>query len=148
MAKAKNVMEQSAAELQLRAALAKVSELRDAVNVGKTNGISHAEIKLQETFLVLWKKGNLVLKKEDAKRLYESTTEKLRGKNIIHAKNHLNTLFSDIQGSSLSEEVKPKKTKSSGISENFVDAFGSPLVELSDTRSLNEVLGVSAGVTP
>lgn len=139
MAKLDNLMEQSAAELQLRAALAKVSELRDSINKDKADGISHAEIKLHEAFLPLWKKRLLVLKKEDAKRLYEAAAEKLRGKNVVHARNHLAALFADVQGESFFDEVKPKKTKPA--SAEPADAFDTPLAELTDTRSLEEVLG-------
>ena len=143
MAKLDNLMEQSAAELQLRAALAKVSELRDSVNKGKADGISHAELKLQEAFLPLWKKGQVILKKDDAKRLYEAASEKLRGKNIVHARNHLATLFTDIQGDSFFDEVKPRKARAA--SGETADAFDTPLAEVNDTRSLEEVLGNGVG---
>lgn len=149
MAKANNVMEQSAAELQLKAAMAKVAELRDLVNVGKTEGMSHAEKKLQEVFLALWKSNDLILRKEEAKRLYDATAVKLRGKNVVHAKNHLATLFSDNQGDSFFDEVKPRKNKSASTegSEKFVDALDTSLAEISDSRSLDEVLGnTAAGV--
>lgn len=138
MAKANNVMEQSAAELQLKAALAKVSELRSLINVEKTEGMSHAEKKLQEEFLSLWKSGNLILRKDEAKRLYEATVLKLRGKNVVHAKNHLATLFSDNQGDSFFEDTKPKKAQAASTegAESFAAALD-PLAGLSDSRSLD-----------
>lgn len=139
MAKLDNLMEQSAAELQLQAALAKAAELRTLISADKASGSNHAELKLQETFFQLWKKGQVILKKDDAKRLYEATAEKLRGKNIVHAKNHLVALFTDIQSDSFFDEVKPKKAKAP--SGETADVFSPSLAEVNDTRSLDEVLG-------